>query len=263
MSRKRQKLDRRPLSEADLQRGTRQLRRIETLIDCVYALVIVLTVSELPLPADEGLTAVSAIEFMRTHVDAYLPVLIAIVLVVLYWIQNNILFGNLSRTDDRHSAISLLQIFFLLFYFYTIGLGLDLDNPPSALALQSVTVVLVGLCSLAGWSYASRNRRLLAPEVSVEKIRKVFEWSREIGLERRAFFLIGMPNETVTDIHLTEKLISEIDPDVFGVTILCPYPGSDFYDPETMKYYDWSVADEYSNPYWKTRHLSNQDLRYW
>lgn len=173
MSRKRQKLDRRPLSEADLQRGTRQLRRIETLIDCVYALVIVLTVSELPLPADEGMTAVSAIEFMRTHVDAYLPVLIAIVLVVLYWIQNNILFGNLSRTDDRHSAISLLQIFFLLFYFYTIGLGLDLDNPPSALALQSGTVVLVGLCSLAGWSYASRNRRLLAPEVSVEKIRKV------------------------------------------------------------------------------------------
>ncbi len=103
MSRKQRKLNqlfkRRPPSEADLQRGARQLRRIETLVDCVYALFIVLTVFELPLPADEGLTGVSVSEFLRAHVDAYLPVLIAIVLVVLYWIQNNVLFGNLSRTD--------------------------------------------------------------------------------------------------------------------------------------------------------------------
>jgi len=177
MSRKQRKLNqlfkRRPPSEADLQRGTRQLRRIESLVDCVYALVIVLIVFELPLPADEGLTAVSVSEFLRAHVDAYLPVLIAIVLVVLYWTQNNVLFGNLSRTDDLHTVISLLQIFFLLLYFYTVGLGLDLDNPPSALALQSGAVVLVGLCSLAGWSYASRNRRLFAPEVSAEEIREV------------------------------------------------------------------------------------------
>ena len=177
MSRKQRKLNqlfkRRPPSEADLQRGTRQLRRIESLVDCVYALFIVLTVFELPLPADEGLTAVSVSEFLRAHVDAYLPVLIAIVLVVLYWTQNNVLFGNLSRTDDLHTVISLLQIFSLLLYFYTVGLGLDLDNPPSALALQSGAVVLVGLCSLAGWSYASRNRRLLAPEVSAEEIREV------------------------------------------------------------------------------------------
>ena len=177
MSRKRRKLDqlfkRRPPSEADLQRGTRQLRRIETLVDCVFALVIVLTVSELPLPADEGLTAVTVSEFLRAHVDAFVPVLIAIVLVVLYWTQNNILFGNLSRTDDRHAVISLLQIFFLLFYFYTIGLGLDLDNPPGALALQSAAITLVGLAALAGWSYASRNRRLLTPEMGDKEIRDV------------------------------------------------------------------------------------------
>lgn len=160
-------------SEADLQRGTRQLRRIESLVDGVYALIIVLTVLELPLPADEGLTGVSVIEFLRTYVNAYMPALIAIVLVVIYWTQNNLLFGNLSRTDDRHAIISLLQIFLLLLYFYTIGLGLDLDNPPAALALQSAAVVLIGLCSLAGWSYASHNRRLLAPEVTADEVREV------------------------------------------------------------------------------------------
>ena len=176
MSRKRLNLKNlftvRPPKETDLQRGARQLRRIESLVDGVFALVIVLTVVELPLPANEGL-AVSVSEFLRAHVDAYLPAMIAIVLVVIYWIQNNILFGNLSRTDDRHTIISILQIFFLLLYFYTIGLGLDLDNPPGALALQSAAVTLVGLTALAGWSYASRNRRLLTPEMKDKEIRDV------------------------------------------------------------------------------------------
>ena len=177
MSRKRRKLknifEGRPPNESDRQRGARQLRRLETLVDGVFALVIVLTVFELPLPVDEGLTAVSVSEFLRTHVVTFLPVLIAIVLVVIYWIQNNILFGNLSRTDDRHTTIFILQIFFLLLYFYTIGLGLDLDNPPGALALQSAAVTLVGLTALAGWSYASRNHRLLTLEINDEEIRNV------------------------------------------------------------------------------------------
>jgi radical SAM superfamily enzyme YgiQ (UPF0313 family) len=97
--------------------------------------------------------------------------------------------------------------------------------------------------------------------VTVEKIREVFRWAREIGLERRAFFLIGMPNETREDVLLTEKLIEELDPEVFGLTILCPYPGSDLYDPQKMRGYDWSLTDEYANPYWETEHFTNAELK--
>jgi radical SAM superfamily enzyme YgiQ (UPF0313 family) len=97
--------------------------------------------------------------------------------------------------------------------------------------------------------------------LTVEKIRQVFRWGREIGLERRGYFLLGMPNETAEDIHLTEKLVEEIQPDVFGITLLCPYPGTDFYDPKTMKTYDWTFADEYSNPYWANAHFSNAELK--
>ena len=99
--------------------------------------------------------------------------------------------------------------------------------------------------------------------LSVEKIRDVFKWSKKIGLERRAFFLLGMPSETVEDIRLTEKLIEEIQPDVFGITILSPYPGSDLYDETKMRDYDWTCADEYSNPYWHTEHFQNTDLKEW
>ena len=97
----------------------------------------------------------------------------------------------------------------------------------------------------------------------IEQVERVFSWAREAGLERRAFFLLGMPNETVEDIKKTEALVERIQPEVFGITILCPYPGSDLYNTETMKGYDWSTTDEYSNNYWSTAHLSNQDMHHW
>lgn len=97
--------------------------------------------------------------------------------------------------------------------------------------------------------------------VTVDKISKVFRWGQEIGIERRGFFLMGMPNETPACLRMTEELVEEIKPDVFGITILCPYPGSDFYDPRTMGNYDWSFADEYSNPYWHTDHFTNAELK--
>jgi anaerobic magnesium-protoporphyrin IX monomethyl ester cyclase len=112
-------------------------------------------------------------------------------------------------------------------------------------------------------SGSDRILRDMKKGLTVERIIKTFDWAREIGIERRAYFLIGMPDETVEDIRLTEKLVERIAPEVFGITILCPYPGTDYYRPETMKHYDWSKTDEYSNDYWSTAHLTNPDLKRW
>jgi len=99
--------------------------------------------------------------------------------------------------------------------------------------------------------------------LTINKIIEVFRLAEELGIERRAFFLLGMPNETVNDINETEKLVDTIRPDVFGVTLLCPYPGTDFYNQKTMKDLDWTFADEYSNSFWKTEHFSNNELKDW
>ncbi len=64
MSRKRRKLKNlfkpRPPGETDMQRGQRQLRRLESLVDAVFALVIVLTVASLPYPTDSPVKPSSA-----------------------------------------------------------------------------------------------------------------------------------------------------------------------------------------------------------
>jgi anaerobic magnesium-protoporphyrin IX monomethyl ester cyclase len=121
-------------------------------------------------------------------------------------------------------------------------------------------------CQLINVGVESGSQRILndmKKGLSVKNVRNVFRWGKELGLERRGFFFLGMPNETEEDIRLTEKLVEEIQPEVFGVTILSPYPGTNYYDPETMKDYDWTFADEYSNPYWRTQHFSNAEIKRW
>jgi radical SAM superfamily enzyme YgiQ (UPF0313 family) len=96
---------------------------------------------------------------------------------------------------------------------------------------------------------------------SVESIKKVFAYAKKFGIERRGYFLLGMPNETADDLEKTMLLIEEIQPDVVGFTILAPYPGGDFYDPIKHKDVDWSKVDEYSNDIWYTKHHTNEELK--
>ena len=98
-------------------------------------------------------------------------------------------------------------------------------------------------------------------KITIEQVKYVFAKSRELGLIRRAYMLLGMPEESLEDIKLSEKLVDEIEPDMVGFTILAPYPGTKYYDPAVHKDVDWSVVDEYENRITRTRYLSNEDLQ--
>ena len=97
--------------------------------------------------------------------------------------------------------------------------------------------------------------------ITPERLIEVFNWAKEFGIKRRAFFILGMPNEMKEDILLTDKLIEKLQPDVFGITLLCPYPGCDLYNHETMKDINWAQTDEYSNDFWRTKNFSNKQLK--
>lgn len=96
---------------------------------------------------------------------------------------------------------------------------------------------------------------------NVELIVKCFDLARKAGLRRRAYFLIGMRNETLADVDLTFKLADKIDADIYGMSILCPFPGCDLYDKKLYGDVDWSAQNEYTNNFYRTRCFSNEELR--
>lgn len=96
--------------------------------------------------------------------------------------------------------------------------------------------------------------------VTVERIKEVFKITKQLGFVRRAYFLIGSPSETQEDIKLTEELAEEIDADVYGFTILCPFPGTDLFDAQKYADADWSQADEYGNKFYRNAAFTNEEL---
>jgi uncharacterized membrane protein len=152
-----------PAGPGQLQREGRELRRLETLVDMVFAVVIVVIVLDLPEP-DESI-AFDLASFVAFRFESLIIAMFGVLVVMVYWFQSNLLLGNLIRTDGKHAAISLLQVFLVLAYLLTVSLGISVGNEPVVLAAQSIAAALVGFAAAAAWYYASYKQRLLTPEI--------------------------------------------------------------------------------------------------
>jgi uncharacterized membrane protein len=152
----------------EIKRSVLQLSRLERIMDVVFALVIWRLFTFLPMQdVDEGKWA-SVTEMLIAEWQVFVFVLLAVVIVIIYWLQNNSLLGNLKKTDSIHTAISIFQLFFVLLFIYSIGAGVRIGSGVDSSAFESVMAMMVGLMSLLGWHYAMHKGNLIDPELSAE-----------------------------------------------------------------------------------------------
>ena len=155
-----------PRTTAELERDAKQLKRLERLIDVIFAILIWMILQNLPVPSADEFEALSNSEIIKEYQNSFLMIFIGMFLVITYWMQNNRVFGNLVRTDGRHTVLSLLQMVFLLLYIYTIGFEMEFSGRPVALAAQSITLALSGFTAVIAWAYAKKDRRLLSSAIN-------------------------------------------------------------------------------------------------
>jgi len=146
-----------------------QLRRLQRLTDVVYALVLWRIFTFLPKPGGEGWEEDSLGELLTANLPVLVLIVIGLAFTIIYWLQNNTLFGNLARTDGRHTTLAIMQIFLLLLFLYSIRLGIVLGGSPGTRLFESVTAALVGYAGAAGWMHAKNDRRLLQPNTTAQK----------------------------------------------------------------------------------------------
>ena len=152
--------------QSNEKRWTRQLSRLENLMDIVYALVIWRLFQLLPRPTEDETRSVW--EVFTDDPRPVLTVIIGMIIVVIYWMQNNKLFGHLERTDTRHTALSILQIFCLLLFLYAIYLGTNYAAATDLRLFESITALLVGVPSYLAWRHAKFQGKLISPSLSRE-----------------------------------------------------------------------------------------------
>lgn len=157
----------------EIKRSVLQLNRLERIMDVVFALVIWRLFTFLPKQEVDGDKWSSVSEMLATEWETFVFVLLAIVIVIIYWLQNNSLLGNLKKTDGIHTAISIFQLFFVLLFIYSIGAGVRIGSGPDSSAFESVSAMMVGILSLLAWHYAMHKGDLLDPELTVEDAKNI------------------------------------------------------------------------------------------
>jgi uncharacterized membrane protein len=163
-----------PETEADKERNFRQLGRLQTLLDVIFALMILQVFLILPRPTGgEMESSRDLLVFLGGFSGRYEMVIVGIILLVIYWGQNNKAFGNLRRTDGTHAAMSIFQIFFLLIYLYFVRMGVEFKNDIASFVFQSISLALVGFTGVAAWSYAIKDRRLITDSLTDREARQM------------------------------------------------------------------------------------------
>ena len=155
-------------TEAEKERDDKQLRRLQTLTDVVYGVTIIRMFTIIPRPAEilkDGADPLTI--FGDGH---FIMFIIGIILLSIYWFQSNKTMGNLIATDGKHSFLTIMQLLFLLLYFYSVGLDMATHSDVLALFMQSVTLAFVGFSSVAAWVYATKYAGLISEAVNDKEI---------------------------------------------------------------------------------------------
>jgi uncharacterized membrane protein len=146
-----------------------KLIRLERVMDVIYALVIWRLFMILPRPEKgEGGTN-TVLDLVINNWDTFVIIFLGLVIVIIFWLQNNSLFGYLKVTDRIHTAIAIFQLFFLLFFLYSIGAGLRLGAGADSRILESFAAFLLAISAYLGWYYAYRKGNLVSDDVPASK----------------------------------------------------------------------------------------------
>ena len=161
------------ITPAIVERGERQLNRIMIIIDVLYALMIFQLFMMMPRPEIDNFTANELVTVLKTSYINYLAMFVGMVLILLYWGQNHVVFGNLDRTDGTLSVIAILQTFILMLYLYFVRLDLEMGGQTLVLRLESVSLAIAGGIGVWAWHYANK-RQLFSDKLSDLEVDKTY-----------------------------------------------------------------------------------------
>ncbi len=100
---------------------------------------------------------------------------------------------------------------------------------------------------------------------TLEEVKELFAFAKEVGLKRQAYIMVGTPGESKETLKQTEAFIDKIKPDIVFPSLFVPVPGSELYRKakETGYVYDamdWSDIKLIHARLPGTRYLSKEEL---
>lgn len=157
------------VTQAVIERGEKQLMRLSVIIDVLYALMIYKLFTLMPNPEVDHFGREELFKVLSESYLNYTVIVIGLVLVLTYWSQSNLQFGNLKRTNGVYSVLSILQTFVLMLYIYFVRLDAEFEGELGLMQLQSLFLAVAGFLSVYCWNYSLKNEMVSDAPSEIER----------------------------------------------------------------------------------------------
>lgn len=100
--------------------------------------------------------------------------------------------------------------------------------------------------------------------IRLEKVKRVVEWCKRLGIRSHATFCIGLPGETMVTLRNSMIFAKELKSDTIQIAMAVPYPGTPFFEWAEQNNYliteDWCKYDGTQHSVLSYPELSNTDI---
>jgi uncharacterized membrane protein len=154
--------------------GGIELERLLLFSDAVFAIAITLLVLELKVPDRESIRAAGGLAAaLGAEIPKFAAFFISFAVIGFYWIAHHRIFRHIRRCNGTLLALNLLLLLFVAFLPFPVALFGSFRREPTAIAFYAVSMALTGLSLNLLWWYATRKRRLVAPDLDRAVVRHV------------------------------------------------------------------------------------------
>lgn len=145
--------------------------RIEALTDGIFAFAMTLLVLNLALP--DTVTELSAIRLQNLLIGQahkFFNYALSFILLALFWVVHHQQFHQIKHSDSRLLWINIFVLMFVALMPFSTDLIGDFSGQTMAEVIFATNLLILGLLFTANWAYATRNHRLVDPDLDREII---------------------------------------------------------------------------------------------
>lgn len=143
--------------------------RMESLTDGIFAFAMTLLVTSMILPRDAIITLSSGAA-LHSLIPDFFHYIIAFFVLAAFWMGHHEQFSRIHHLDRPFLLLNVIGLFFVtLVPFSTSFIG-DYSDDPLATCLFEFNLMVLGLIFAFQWYYATRNHRLVSPDLSEYQI---------------------------------------------------------------------------------------------
>jgi len=144
--------------------------RIAALSDGIFAIAMTLLVLNISIPDSELVKQIGLLEALNGQIQEFISYFLSFFLLGIFWIIQHKQMNVIEQTDSTYIWLNILLLLFICLIPFSSSLQSDFINNPISSAIFNGNMLIIGICFLINWMYATKNHKLIPKDYSNNNI---------------------------------------------------------------------------------------------